>query len=239
MPNTFFKFKEFIIYQDKCAMKVCTDGCLFGSLLPSFSKGVRDRNVLDIGTGTGLLSLMFAQKNIDAKIDAIEIDENAAMQAAHNFRASPWSERLLLIQCDIRTISLNKKYDLIISNPPFYKNNLQSNDAKRNVALHSNELTFTELIIAVEKYLSENGSFVVLLPFTRVEEFINLVEEKKINIAERIDVKQSINHTFFRSILFFTKSISKPSYKTISIKEEKNEYTKEFKELLKPYYFYL
>ena len=239
MPNNFFRFKQFIIYQDKCAMKVCTDACLFGSMVAVTVQQSTVNSVLDIGTGTGLLSLMFAQKNIDAKIDAIEIDENAAMQAAQNFQASPWHKRLFIVQGDIREISFNKKYDLIISNPPFYESSLQSNNAKRNIALHGNELTFLELIIAVEKYLSENGSFAVLLPFTRAEEFINLAKEKKINLAERIDVKQSVSHTFFRSILFFIRSISKPSYKTISIKEKKNEYTKEFKELLKPYYLRL
>ncbi|MEP6467474.1 MAG: methyltransferase, partial [Parafilimonas sp.] len=120
MPNDYFQFKQFLIKQDKCAMKVCTDACLFGSLIPTFSKGEGVKNVLDIGTGTGLLSLMLAQKLINVQIDAVEIDAEAAKQAKENVDASLWEERLHVHNTSIQQFANSQiqQYDLIISNPP-------------------------------------------------------------------------------------------------------------------------
>jgi len=133
MANTYFQFKQFTVQQDKCAMKVTTDSCLFGSLSPTLSEGEGVLNVLDIGTGTGLLSLMFAQKKQNALIEAIEIDKDAFEQAKENIAASPWSYRINIIHADARNYPFPQKYDVIISNPPFYQNVLNTDDKMKNI----------------------------------------------------------------------------------------------------------
>src|SRR6266536_1002775 len=188
MSNSFFRFKQFTVHQDKCAMKVCTDACLFGALIAQqirnpppdrISRAGKSeiRNVLDIGTGTGLLSLMLAQKNPHVIIDAVEIDEAAAQQAKENFEASSWKDRLHVYHTSIQqfnpstiqpfdqstTPPFNQptKYDLILSNPPFFENDLKSDNARRNLVLHISELSLEELLNVVIKHLNDDGSFVV------------------------------------------------------------------------------
>lgn len=241
MPNNYFRFKQFTIYQDKCAMKVCTDACLFGSIISANYKLSSSSRVLDIGTGTGLLSLMYAQHNSEVIIDAIEIDEDAATQAASNFQASLWEDRLNIYHTSVQefNLSTNHLYDLIISNPPFYENSLKSDNRQRNLALHSDELSFDELLNAVFKLLDKDGIFAVMIPYARAEEFIKLASLRCLFEKERIDVKQTVNHNFFRTILFFGKTQEENNYSTIAIRNGENLYTNEFKKLLEVYYLNL
>jgi tRNA1Val (adenine37-N6)-methyltransferase len=257
MSNTFFRFKHFTIHQDKCAMKVCTDACLFAAWLtnkmqipnPKFQK------VLDIGTGTGLLALMYAQKNPFAFIDAVEIDKAAALQAKENFRASPWKERLHIYNTSIQQFSNSKipqfrqstsqpinqstRYDLIISNPPFFENHLKSNDAIRNLALHSEELSLEELLNAIDINLKDDGNFAVLLPYHRTKQFIDSALGNSFHPAEKILIKQTQTHNYFRSILLFTREeVSTKQSETI-IQNEDGKYTNEFVKFLRDYYLYL
>ena len=157
MANDYFQFKQFLIKQDKCAMKVCTDACLLGAFAAN-RLPLTVHRLLDIGTGTGLLSLMLAQRNLNAVIDAVEIDEAAAEQAKENFNNSPWKERLNVHNEPIQKFakSINKKYDVIICNPPFFENDLKSNDNQRNLALHSAALSLEELISIVGFLLEKN-----------------------------------------------------------------------------------
>jgi tRNA1Val (adenine37-N6)-methyltransferase len=239
MSNTYFQCKQFTIQQEHCAMKVCTDGCLFGAWLCNRLqiKGYKPRNVLDIGTGTGLLSLILAQK-VDALIDAVEIDEAAAEQAFENMDASPWRDRLRVICSDVRIVHLGKKYDLIISNPPFFENDLKSGDPKRNLALHGESLNLEELLLTIKSNLADIGKFALLLPYHRKNEFENLAAAEGFFLEEEASVKQTPTHSFFRAMLLFGTAAATAKVSTITIRQE-DEYTPEFAALLKDYYLKL
>ncbi len=239
MSNSYFQFKDFIINQEKAAMKVCTDGCLFGAWVADTIKS-RDRkieNILDIGTGTGLLALMLAQKS-GATINAVEINESAAQQAKENFQQSKYKERLQLILGDIREMQLSSTYDLIISNPPFYENDLRSENPNRNDALHSAALSFEELIQSAKKLLSKKGVFAVLLPFSRAENFILRAEKHNLAFSDRVNVSQTENHSYFRCMLLLSWETSEIKKSDMVIKDG-GKYSEEFTRLLQDYYLYL
>lgn len=154
-----FTFRQFHIEQDKCAMKVGTDGVLLGS----WAKG--GKRILDIGTGTGLIALMMAQRFPDANIDAIEIDENAVIQATENVLRSPFAKQIAVKHCSLQTYSETKeKYDSIICNPPYFVDSLKNNDNNRTVARHTDTLLFNELIKCAYQLLTPNGHFSLVLP---------------------------------------------------------------------------
>lgn len=246
-------------------MKVCTDACLFGALTVQKIRHQTSniRNVLDIGTGTGLLSLMVAQKNPDAIIDAVEIDEDAAQQAKENFESSPWRGKLHVHHTSIQQllhltnqpinqltskpinqptnqpIHQSTKYDFIICNPPFFENDLKSKNVKRNLALHSLELSLEELLDAVNKLLANEGIFSVLLPHHRTQLCINLAIQQSLYLSKKVLVKQTPQHNYFRSMLWFTRQSELTEESEIIIQNEEGRYTEKFIELLKDYYLHL
>jgi tRNA1Val (adenine37-N6)-methyltransferase len=222
---------------------VTTDACLFGSLSPARSKEGGDMNVLDIGTGTGLLALMYAQKNPEAIIDAIEIDKDAAEQSKENVERSPWSKRINIIHSDARKFSFTKKYDLIISNPPFYENELKSNDNRKNIAFHSEELSLQELLKIVKTNLDPHGQFYLLLPNKRVNELAFLFGKNILEITLLTMVRQSVNHDIYR--IFIKGKHPGNSYEDYKKNEiiiwdgSGQQYTPVFIELLKDFYLNL
>lgn len=236
MANNYFQFKQFTVNQEKCSMKVCTDACVFGGWVAAWIADLA--NCLDIGTGTGLLTLMLAQKtNLD--IDAVEIEKDAFDQAKENFTNSPWSERLKVFHSDIKKFTPSKKYALIISNPPFFENDLKSEVKNKNIAKHDDELNLQELVEVVEKNLDASGFFAVLLPYHRVSFFERLANENEFYLQQRLLIKQTPSHNFFRGILLFGKQKITPATKELAIKKIDGSYTDEFRELLKDYYLHL
>lgn len=220
-------------------MKVCTDACLFGGWLAEKIDLDPTGHVLDIGAGTGLLSLILAQKFTGANFDAVEIDLHAAEQARENFEGSDWSARLNLINMPVQELKPEIKYDLIISNPPFFENDLKSNDHKRNLALHSTALSLDELFDFVNTSLKNDGHFAMLIPYHRTEQCLQLASQRGFYLAEGVQVRQTPKHDFFRSMLLFQKQPSVTSENVIVIKDANNAYTEEFVKLLKEYYLYL
>lgn len=240
MPNNYFQFKKFIIHQDKCSMKVCTDSCLFGAWIANkiVQKIFNPKNILDIGTGTGLLSLMLAQKT-NAQIDAVEIENNAYEQASENFKLSPWQERLKIFHADIKRWNAPRKYDLVISNPPFYENDLASENEGKNISKHSGTLLLKELLSAINNFLNEDGIFAVLTPAHRTQWIESIAQSSSLFVKEKINVQQTTRHNYFRTMFLLQKKKSDAVNGILSIKNDKNDYTTEFTGLLKDYYLYL
>lgn len=238
MSNHFFQFKQFKVQQDQCAMKVCTDACLFGAWVSDLVIKQSFTSILDIGTGTGLLSLMLAQKTT-AAIDAVEIEAQAFLQAGDNFRHSPWTDRLQVIHTDIRLYNSGRQYDLIISNPPFFENDLRSVTENKNAAKHDSTLTLDKLIATAKELLQPAGLFAVLLPYHRSSYFTGMALEQGLYCYRRVHVKQTPRHDYFRTMLLFgfDKQATKDS--TLTIKEHDGNYSGDFISLLREYYLYL
>jgi tRNA1Val (adenine37-N6)-methyltransferase len=224
-------------------MKVTTDACLFGAWV---SDNVMSResgaiSVLDVGAGTGLLSLMLAQK-CKAEIDAIEIDEDTAKQALENVELFPDKNMIRVINADAGNFVFSKKYDLIISNPPFYETELKSFSSKKNIAHHSENLSLEELLTIIKKNLKSTGVFYLLLPYKRDEEIRKLIKEIKLEITQIILVRQSVTHDYFRMMLegkITTDKTMEIQFDEISIWNERQQYTEEFAGLLRDYYLHL
>ena len=226
-------------------MKVTTDGCLFGAWLGEKIRSTKNsevRNILDIGTGTGLLSLMFAQKNPETFIDAIEIDKEAYQQAKENISNSPWADRINIIHTDVKKFSAQHQYDIIISNPPFYENELKSGNNKKNKAHHDESLLLDDLLAIIKRNLKPGGEFYLLLPYKRNEEIENIIAKNGLAISHKTLVRQSTKHNYFRIMLTGkNKSDKNENFITseIAIRNEKQEYTPAFINLLKNYYLHL
>jgi tRNA1Val (adenine37-N6)-methyltransferase len=240
VANSFFQFKQFTVHQEFCAMKVSTDSCIFGATVAEAfaAKGLQAANYLDIGAGTGLLSLMLAQKT-SAFIDAVEIDKNASEQAKNNFDASPFKERLSVYNSDILHFNSSKKYDGIICNPPFFEGDLQSPDEKKNTAKHDTSLTLQQLLFISDNHLKDEGTLAVLLPYHRVDDFITEAVVQNFYVEEKILVRNSLHHPYFRGILFLSKINTLSITRQLVIKNETGNYTGEFISLQKDYYLYL
>ncbi len=240
MSNSFFKFKQFVIHQDKCAMKVTTDGCLFGAWCAEQARSMKHdvKNVLDIGAGTGLLSLMLAQE-CDAAINAIEIDKTAAAQAKENITHSPFADRINIQCADILVCSFTKNYDVIISNPPFYEKELKSDNPDKNVAHHNDGLLLKDLLQIIKSNLTPTGKYCLLLPFKRKEEAEKMIADAGLFISHTTLVRQSVNHGYFRLMICGGLSATDLISDEISICNDDSTYTDKFIELLKGYYLKL
>lgn len=242
MANDYFRFKSFVIHQGHTAMKVCTDACLFGAWVAKLVSGEKPgggkrMRVLDIGAGTGLLGLMVRQQ-LSATIDLVELEEKAAQQAADNCRQSPWSGDLKVLHQDIKAHSPGQPYDLILSNPPFFGNDLQAKHHARNMARHESTLGLKDLFGAVERLLEENGRFALLLPYHRADEAWKEAADRGLVPVMRVNVNQTPLHEPFRVMFLFARKGEQVEPLRITI-QENGHYTAPFVELLRDYYLYL
>ncbi len=235
MRNSYFQFKQFRVEQDKCAMKVCTDTCLFGATIDV----AHAERILDIGTGTGLLSLMVAQRST-ATIDAVEINPYAAAQAKENFAISPWNERLNLHPVSLQEFANynQQHYDIILSNPPFFLASLKSGNAAKDSAKHTGDLFFEDILSFAQKHLTQQGKLYILLPPAEATHFAKLAPAHQLNLTETIEVLTYINGQCIRHIQTYSfQPVDSPTIKQIHIREaDKVTYTSEFTELLREYY---
>lgn len=236
-----FKFKKFSVEQNRCAMKIGTDGVLLGAWTPipatTFS-------VLDIGTGTGIIALMVAQRsNADpnqvGQIDALEIDEDAYEQATENFENSPWSDRLFCFHAGLDELidEPEDEYDLIISNPPFYTENFKTDNDQRDLARFEDAMPFEMLVEAADLLLSENGIFSVIIPFKEEENFLTLAKEFELFPMKITRVKGTPTSEIKRILLAFSRNeIEDFLVDEMIIETERHVYTQEYITLTKEFY---
>ena len=225
-----FKFKKFNIIQEKSAMKVGTDGVLLGSWV-SCEKGNR---ILDIGSGTGLISLMVAQRNLDCIITGIEIDKDAFLESQLNIQNSDWGNRILLHNVSLQAFKSKIKFDLIVSNPPFFPTN--KSKKKRDIARHTNSLSFEELIHYSANLLSKSGVFCVIIPKKNEEYICDIAKEYKLFYNRVCYVKGNMSSPVKRVLLEFSFIPSKLKKEYLVIEKSRHEYTNQYVNLCQKFY---
>ncbi|RVT79597.1 methyltransferase domain-containing protein [Flavobacterium sufflavum] len=231
-----FQFKQFSITQDRCAMKVGTDGVLLGSWTPIENNPF---SILDIGTGTGIIALMLAQRSHAEQIDALEIDEDAYEQATDNFENSPWNDRLFCFHAGLDEFveEPEDEYDLIVSNPPFYSADYKSSNDQRDLARFQDAMPFEDLIEAAALLLSENGIFTVIIPFKEEENFLAIANESELYPLKITRVKGTPTTEIKRSLLAFSRTeINNFPIDELIIETARHQYTPEYIELTKDFY---
>lgn len=234
ITETAFSFKHFVVHHDKCAMKVGTDGVLLGAW--SCVKGAVE--ILDVGTGTGVLALMMAQR-CEALIDAVDINESAYLQARDNFLLSTWSKRLRVYHVSLQDFVVGNEgeYDLIISNPPFFIDAMKGGSDARNIARHINEtLTFEELAEGVLSLLKPDGRFCVILPVKEGNLFLEICERAGLYYNKITRVRTKADKHEKRLLLEMSKKRKAIVSDELVIHNEDGSYSKEFVELTKDFY---
>ncbi|GAB3745581.1 tRNA1(Val) (adenine(37)-N6)-methyltransferase [Spirosoma pomorum] len=230
-----FRFKQFTIQQDRTAMKVCTDACVLGAW--SGLADIPNVRILDIGTGTGLLALMAAQRNATALIDAVEIDPVAAGQATENVAASPFADRVTVSNARIQDFEPAQRYDHILTNPPFYTNHLRSPNAAVNRALHTDELSFSDLLTAVNRLLKPGGQWWVLLPPYEAGQLAKLARSYNLLPVRRLALQHHEQKPVFRILTGFAYKQNTCQDETLAVYElDGRTYTNAFQHLLRDFY---
>ncbi|WP_191858704.1 tRNA1(Val) (adenine(37)-N6)-methyltransferase [Hanstruepera ponticola] len=230
-----FKFKQFTINQDRCAMKIGTDSMLLGAWT---SVNHNPFNVLDIGTGTGILSLMIAQRSHAEQIEAIEIDDDAFEQCVENFEQSPWNDRLFCFHASLFEYieAVDEKFDLIICNPPFYSEDYKTQNKSRNLARFSDAMPLEHIIFAVINFLSENGKFSIIVPYKEEEIVIEEASLIKLFPNRILHVKGNPNSEKKRSLIEFSYKKNKVNTEVLVIETERHQYTQDYINLTKDFY---
>nr|WP_255478680.1 methyltransferase [Rufibacter sp. XAAS-G3-1] len=223
-----------MIRQDQCAMKVCTDSCVLGA----YAEVETARRILDIGAGTGLLSLMVAQRAPAAQLEAVEIDAAAAQQAQENISASPWAGRVQLHPASLQEFGATQPqpFDVIISNPPFFQASLTSADKAKNLAKHTQSLSFSEIITFAQRFLTPEGKLHILLPPHEARVFEREAQQRGFYTSSTLWLEATPNGKLLRAIHTYSRQTGAPAESTLAIREKDHTYTPAFQELLREYY---
>jgi len=236
MSNPYFQFKNFKVFHDKSSMKVGTDAVL----LPCLTDLSNAQNILEVGCGSGVISLMCAQLT-KAEILGIDIHRDSVEQALQNFNLSPWSKRLKAKLISFQELAAKnyQKFDLIISNPPFFMGSLKSPQENRNLARHNDSLSQLDLLQSARQLLNPNGHISLILPINEGEELIKLAKEEGFHLTTRVNIQPKPTKPANRIVIELSLVEQKTTLDAIIIREESNEYTKAYKELTKDFYLAL
>ena len=234
MANPYFQFKRFTVWHDKCAMKVGTDGVLLGA----WANIERCQRILDVGTGTGLIALMLAQRST-AVLDAIDIDPDACLQARENIAKSPFANWIQIYQTPLSEYKPDEsiKYDLIVSNPPYFIDSLKCPDTKRNLARHTDTLSLPDLLRDSRKLLAPKGNIALVLPFEQREFLIDLARKESLFPLRETHVSPVPDAIPKRLLIELSaKPVTEPELSYLTLEIERHRYTDEFIALAKDFY---
>ncbi|HPF11571.1 MAG TPA: methyltransferase [Flavobacteriaceae bacterium] len=234
-----FRFKKFTVHQDRCAMKVGTDGVLLGAWV---SLAFNPNSILDIGAGTGIIALQMAQRSNATTIDAVELDNDAFEQCTENFEVSPWNDRLFCYHASIQEFAseMDCRYDLIVSNPPFHSEATKTRNVSRDRARFTESLPFLHLVVCAHTLLTDCGRFGVIMPTAAAQEFESLAHEKHLHLIRVCEVRGTPQSTSKRVLMEFSKTPSTtPIKETLIIETARHAYTPEYRELVQDFYLKL
>lgn len=235
-----FKFKQFTVSQDRCAMKIGTDGVLLGAWAATDHL---PNSILDIGAGTGVISLQLAQRDAHAQIEAVEIDDAAFEQCTENFEQSPWADRLFCFHASLQEFAQEliaegeqHSYDLIISNPPFYTDDYKTEDKQRDTARFTDALPFEHLILCAAHLMSERGRFCVILPKKEEIAFVALAAKQHLSVLRKCDVRGTPTSPIKRILLEFSFLQTETISEELVIETARHQYTEKYIALVKDFY---
>jgi len=228
-----FRFKQFEVWHDRCAQKVGTDGVLLGA----WTQVEGCESILDIGTGSGLIALMMAQRAPKARVIGIEIDDAAAQQAQENVTRSPFSSRIQIVQSDVRDFSFPVAFDCIVCNPPFFVEETLPEDSQRAMARHTAHLNFNELIKAASRLMNPNGTFSVILPSTSSNDFVNQCFISGLYLVRQCRISTVVSKPPKRVMLTFSKSgKGDNSYETLVLQDKGGGRSEAYQKLTEDFY---
>lgn len=229
-----FNFKKFSIHQNNAAMKIGTDGILIGAWV-NVSKKFR---ALDIGSGTGIITIMLCQRNLNLELDSIELSANAIMDAKINIENCNWSDRIKLFHQDLKKFHPDSNYDLIVSNPPYFKKSLQPSNSERSKARHQNDLKLEDILKFSKQHLTKDGSLNIILPFEQKSEAIEIAKKHGLNAIRECAVYPKPNKAPHRILIEFSRIENKQMIKESLVIEKagRHNYSEDYKKLTREFY---
>ena len=236
MPNPYFQFKNFTVRHDRCPMKVGTDGTLLGAWVPLDGA----HRVLDVGTGCGLIALMVAQRCAGASVVGVDNDLQSVSQAKENALLSPWRDRIEVFAADFREMRIERgcEFDVIVSNPPFYEEDVECPNALRNSARHTSSLSFHDLTSVSSRLIAENGSLSVVVPANASQSFMSAAVRNGFYLTRMTTVHTKIGKPPKRALISFSKSPVSAAFDDLCILDADGKYTPDYASLMKDFYLW-